>query len=175
MTTGQTLLAMGALVLLTMIMLNFYRIFGSSWDTLDSSQLGIDATTIGTSFMELVHGLAFDERTDTSFLQTGEENLLTSTANLGPEGSHDDSLHKFNDFDDFHGHTATVNIGDNRVYMVEFDVYYVNPTDVTTMVNNRTFTKRMDMKIWREQPPPPPNAGIDTVSMWTVMGYFSFL
>jgi hypothetical protein len=75
MTTGQTLLAMGALVLLTMIMLNFYRIFGSSWDTLDTSQLGIDATTIGTSFIELAHGLAFDERTDTSFLQAGQENL----------------------------------------------------------------------------------------------------
>jgi hypothetical protein len=60
--------------------------------------------------------------------------------------------------------------------MVGFDVYYVNPTDVTTKVNNRTFTKRMDMKIWREQPPPPPGyAGIDTVYMWTVMGYFSFL
>jgi hypothetical protein len=175
MTTGQTLLALGALVLLTMIMLNFYRIFGSSWDTLDTSQLGIDATTIGTSFIELAHGLAFDEITDTSFLQADQANLLTASANLGPDGSTDDSLHTFNDFDDFHGHISTVNIGENRVFMVGFDVYYVNPTDVTTRVNNRTFTKRLDMKIWREQPPPPPGTGIDTVYMWTLMGYFSFL
>jgi hypothetical protein len=56
MTTGQTLLSMGALVLLTTIMLNFYRIFGANWDTIDSSQLGIDATTIATSYFEIAHG-----------------------------------------------------------------------------------------------------------------------
>ncbi len=172
MTTGQTMLAVGALVLLTTIMLNFYRIFSHSWDTVDGTQMGIDATTIATSFMEIAHGLSFDEISDTTYIQ--DLNQLTPPGDLGRDGAHDDSLHKFNDFDDFHDFETTVDAGENGIYGARFEVNYVEPTDVMTSVNYRTYTKRLDMWIWREHPPPPTGMDQDSLHMFTVMGYFTF-
>jgi hypothetical protein len=172
MTTGQTMLAVGALVLLTTIMMNFYRIFGHSWDTVDATQMGIDATTIATSFMEVAHGLSFDEISDTTYITNLSQ--LTAPGSLGREGAHDDSLHKFNDFDDFHGFETEVDAGENGTYGARFEVHYVEPTNVMAPVNYRTYTKRLDMWIWRQDPPPPPGFEEDSLSMFTVMGYFTF-
>lgn len=172
MTTGQTMLAVGALVLLTTIMMNFYRSYSLNWETIDGTQMGIDATTIATSFMEVAHGLSFDEASDTMYIT--DPGQLTTAGSLGREGAHDDSLHKFNDFDDFHLYETTVDAGDNGIYGARFEVHYVEPTNVMTPVNYRTYTKRLDMWIWREDPPPPPGSELDTLSMFTVMGYFTF-
>jgi hypothetical protein len=173
MTTGQTLLSMGALVLLTTIMLNFYRIFGANWDTIDSSQLGIDATTIATSYFEIAHGLAFDHAVlDTSVIVTSASDL-TPVGSLGRE-SGKNSPADFTDFDDFHEYTDIITVTGFGTYNATFDVYYVDPSDVTVPAGNRTYAKRMDLRVWRVDPPPLPGAGIDTVRMWTVMAYFSF-
>jgi hypothetical protein len=181
MTTGQTLLAMGALVLLTTVMLNFYRIFHSSWDTIDSTQIGIDATSIATSLMEYAHGLAFDHVTADTAVTPGNEHLLTAPGSLNVESGTDpveDRLEHFNDFDDFNFYNENnlliIDAGQNGIYHARFDVYYVRPENVTEKVNERTFAKRMDMWIWRVEPPPPVAAGVDIVHMWTVMGYHAY-
>jgi|GEM_PF-557052 len=184
MTTGQTILAMGALVLLTTIMLNFYRIFSHSWDTVDGTQMGIDATTIATSIFEMAHGLAFDAATDTMTVSVdNKDQWLTAPASLGPETFPiiEDTLTKFNDFDDFNLYSSNYNnpplridAGANGIYKADFHVYYVQPDDVNVQVWERTFTKRMDIEVWRSEPPPPAGADIDTVRMFTVMGYFTF-
>lgn len=171
MTSGQTMLALGALVLLITIMLNFYRTFSHSWDTIDSTQLGIDATTIATSIMEIAHGLAFDEATDSMFVTHVSQ--LTPPDLLGREGMHDDSLHKFNDFDDFHGYETKIDAGDNGTFKARFEVSYVDPHSLDE-VQYRTFAKRLDMWIWRYEPPHPPGFENDTLYMYTIMGYFRF-
>jgi len=181
MNTGQTILAMGALVLLTTIMLNFYRTFHSSWDTIDSTQLGIDATSIATSLMEHAHGLAFDHVTVDTVVLPGNENLLTSPGDLGVDPGDDpveDRIEHFNDFDDFNFYDAdnpfVIDAAQNGIYHAKFDVYYIDPEVSLTEPTSESFTKRMDMWVWRVQPPPPAAAGIDTVHMWTVMGYHTY-
>lgn len=172
MTTGQTLLALGALIFLTLTLLNFYTIFGYSRDTIDSSQLGIDATTIATSYMEIASGLAFDAAVLDSTV------TITSPSDLRPAhefGAPDTVTHvsEFIKFDDFHGFRDTTTIPDIGVYLAEFEVYYVYPGNVQAIADTQTYAKRMDMKIWRIKPAPS-EVGIDTVRMWTVMGYYSF-
>ena len=183
MTTGQTMLAVGALALLTTIMLNFYSIFNSQWETVDVAEMGIDATTIATSFMEFAHGLSFDENVPVS-----DVSELTHPDNLGPDpgpsidgvddpeivewNQQNGNIHVFNDFDDLNGYKILTDAGQGGVFEVEFEVSYVDPDDVTTKVGYRTFTKRLDVIVRRVSPPPPTSGGVETVSMWTVMGYY---
>ncbi len=174
MTTGQTLLTIGAFMFLTTILLNFYRVVADTGQTISMGQDGILATTIATSYMEVASGLAFDQVTDTSDAALGNPSVLTSPAYLRAEAG-EDSLVRFNDFDDFNGKVfdrqAT---GTNRIYRTTFLVRYVNADDVSATSSVQTFVKRMDMKTWRVFPPASSPTEIDTVQTSLVLGYFHF-
>jgi hypothetical protein len=174
MTTGQTILTIGAFMFLSTIMVNFYRIVADTGDSIASGQDGILATTITTSYMELAQGLAFDEITDTSNVGLTTPDVLTSPSFLGPDAG-EDSLASFNDFDDLNGlaleKTAT---GTNRRYRTQFEVYYVNPDDINIKSSVRTYVKRMNLKTWRIYPPAASANEIDTVRNSLILGYFHF-
>ncbi len=175
MTTGQTMLTIFAFGLLSTVLVNFYRLLGATGDDLASGQDGILATTITTSYMEIANGLAFDEVTDTSNIAYQNPSALTSSDALGPDAANEDSIHKFDDFDDFNNfQVETTPRGTNHRYTTKFVVHYVDPTNVRNTTNTRTFTKRIDSRTWRSYPPPAPGARVDTLTMSLVMGYFHF-
>jgi hypothetical protein len=175
MSTGQVILTMVAFAFLSTILLGFYQILGNTGEDISSGQDGILATTLTTSYMELAQGLAFDDFTDTSDMAIRNVNLLTNPSNLGPEQTWEDSIHKFNDFDDFNNFSIEREAGGTtRRYRTEFKVHYVNPANVSQVSTLRTFVKRMDLKTWRVHPPPLPSTRLDTVRMSLVMGYFHF-
>lgn len=159
------------------IMMNFYRVLGHISRPIDDSQFGISATTMATTYMELAHGLAFDETTDTTRISNRID--LTPPHLLGPETSKEvdpeitSDLTTFNDFDDFHGALFDRDLGPLGVFRTAFEVYYVDENDIEQMVTlGPTFLKRMDIKIWRTDV--PVYSDIDTLRMYTVMGYFHF-
>ncbi|MDH3253260.1 MAG: hypothetical protein OEM41_10745, partial [Ignavibacteria bacterium] len=126
MSTGQTLLTMCAMMLLSTILMNFYRVLADTGDDIMSGQDGILATTIATSYMELANGLAFDRVTDTSNAAIFNASALTPLAQLGPDASDEDSVFKFDDIDDFKGfYTEKEAGGTTRRYLAQFDVNYV--------------------------------------------------
>lgn len=174
MSTGQTLLTIGAFMFLTTILLNFYRVVADTGQTIAMGQDGILATTIATSYMEVASGLAFDQVTDTSDIALGNPSALTSPAYLHAEAG-EDSLARFNDFDDFNGKVfdrqAT---GTDRIYRTTFRIRYVNPDDVSATSSVQTFVKRMDLRTWRIFPPASSPIEIDTVQISLVLGYFHF-
>jgi hypothetical protein len=172
MSTGQTLLTILAFVLLSTTLISFYRLLASSGDDIQSGQDGILATTIATSYMEIAQGLAFDERTDTSDAAIGNVSALTLAEDLGPDIADEDSIHDFNDFDDFSGFEVDKEAGTTgRVYRTRFEVHYVNELDVSQSLSSRTFVKRMDLRTWRVVPPAPK---ADTLNLSLVLGYFHF-
>lgn len=174
MTSLQTMLSLGAFVFLTSILLGFYKMVDNTGNDVSSSQDGILATSIGTSYMEIAQGKAFDAVTDTSSEAIGAPSRLTQPNSLGPDGA-EDSVHEFNDFDDFRGTTITKEAGTTgRRFTTVFDVYYVEPNYIANHVNYRTFTKRMDLKTWRSWPPPAERGRVDTVRQSFVLGYFHF-
>ncbi len=174
MTTGQTILSIGAFMFLTTILLNFYRITAETGDSIASGQDGILATTIAASYAEIAQGKAFDEVTDTTNAALANPSALTSPTALGPEPG-EDSLAIFNDFDDFNGKTLDKQAtGTNRRYRTLFTVSYVNPDNINQKSSVRTFVKRMDLKTWRISPPASSPSEIDTVRTFLVLGYFHF-
>lgn len=175
MTTGQTFLTIGALVLLSITLMGFYRLLAHNGERLDMSQAGITSATIATSFMEIASGLAFDAATDTTNEAIWDINWLTEPSYLGHEDALDDSIHKFDDFDDFNRYKLVREMpGMLGEFTTVFAVSYVDPTNVSKKVSNRTYVKRLDMKIWRSFPEPPPGEAADTLRMSMVMGYFNF-
>jgi len=174
MSTGQTMLSIGAFMFLTTILLNFYRVAAETGDTIASGQDGILATTIAASYSEIAQGLAFDEITDSTNAALASPTVLTPASSLGPEAG-EDSLKDFNDFDDFNGKyfdkRAT---GTNRIYRTWFTVSYVNPDNISQVSSARTFVKRMDLRTWRISPAAASASEIDTVRTFLVLGYFHF-
>ena len=174
------MLTIFAFALLSTVLVNFYRLLGMTGDDIASAQDGILATTITTSYMEIANGLSFDEVTDSTDEAIGNPSILTSPAALGREvdpddGEPEDSIHKFNDFDDFHNYEWEKLAGTTgRRYKTRFVVNYVNPNDVQDISATRTFVKRMDLKTWRSWPLPRPGARLDTLRLSLVMGYFHF-
>lgn len=174
MSTNHTMLTIGAFTILMTILQNFYGLLGTTGGDVTDAQDMILATTLATSYLESAQGLAFDEITDTTNLALGSPATLTSPSALGPESTDEDSIHKFNDFDDFDGFTSEREAGSTgRRFRTTFRVSYVDPANVNTVSSARTFVKRIDMTSWRSYPPPS-GTKLDTLRMSMVMGYFHF-
>ena len=172
MNTGQTILTIGAFVLLTTILQGLYNALGNVGSDISSGQDGILATTIATSYCESVNRLAFDQITDTSDVALTTPLLLSYPC--GPEAG-EDSIADFNDFDDLNGYSEVkVAGGSGRSYQTTFTVSYVDEADLSTIVPLRTYLKRLDMKTWRIAPPALSDEIIDTLTTSVVMGYFHF-
>lgn len=183
MSTGQTMLTIGAFVLLSNILVTFYRLLAESGQTIDSAQAGITEVSLATSYIQIAQGLHFDEATIDSFVTQSQISHLTAPAHLGRDNNYgvdsmgcttcepEDDLVYFDDVDDFNGFTIRDSTlgGTLGNYRASFVVYYVSPTNVDSMVNTQTFIKRLDMKIWREFPP----SG-DTLRTSMIMGYWLF-
>jgi hypothetical protein len=173
MTTGQSILSILALVLLSTILTNFYEITGQVGGDISSGQDGILLTSLATSYMEMAQGLAFDEVTDTMHVGGASLGELTDPLSLGRETG-EDSLHMFDDIDDFKGYVLDREVGNtNRRYRTRFNVVYVDPSDIQTTSTARTFCKRLDMKMWRIAPVAG-GGTVDTLRMSYVMGYYHF-
>jgi len=175
MNTGQTMLTIGALALLSIITMRYYATIGNSGQSLAMSNAGLTATTVATSFIERAQNTAFDEVSATTAVNliNSNINLLTAPLSLGREGSDENiCLDSLDDFDDFHGWTETYTPAFmNETYKVNFEVFYVDTNNIETKVTSkRTFLKRMNLKVWRSQPP----GVFDTVRMSTIYGYFKY-
>ena len=181
MSTGQTIITMGALILLSSMLINFYSNLAQNGTTLSISEAGISQISLSSSYFERAQELSFDEATRDSFLSVADSSKLTAPASLGSETVRpwpDDSVTEvqnnvttYDDFDDFNNNeindtTLASSLG---TFHTSFKVYYVKPESINVRVNYRTFTKRLDMKIWRTYPP-----GTDTLRSSKIYGYFHF-
>jgi len=168
----HTLLTIGAFMILTSVLLGFYNLLASTGDDVGNAQEMILATTIATSYAELAQGLAFDEVTDTTHVPLTSFSTLTPGGSLGPEKSTEDSIQRFNDFDDFNGYKAEQSaFGTDRRFTTEFTVYYVDPDDIECYSAGPTYVKRLDLITYRSY---PTGGRIDTLRLSVTMGYFHF-
>jgi hypothetical protein len=176
MSTGQTVLTIFAFILLMTMVLNFYRLIGSSGESIAESQDRIMATSIGSSLVEFAQSLAYDNITVDSDSARGNPGALTKSNELGPDTKDTAGvIRSFDDFDDFNGAEIEQEAGGtNGRFRVRFSVYYVNSSSIDVPSSVPTFVKRMDMKIWRVDNIEPGVTVPDTVSMFTTSGYFHF-
>jgi hypothetical protein len=112
-----------------------------------------------------------------SFFTPSQLGGMTSPSSLGPDNpppsgeATEASFTTFDDIDDLNNHYIIDSSfkGISGVYRTNFAVSYVNPSNLSQVSTTRTFIKRVDMSIWRTNPP-----GRDTLRHSIIVGYFHF-
>lgn len=164
MGTGQMMLTLGAVILLSFLILRFNGTTMTAQEMTIDSKMGILAISVANSYIDVAKRLAYDE----VVLDTTKPNILLSdlTSTLGPELG--ESYPNFDDFDDYNLNgvvivdtTTLINPSKSlkaTPFYITSTVYYINTAnpDIPSMV--KTWNKRMDVKVWTD-------GLIDTVRM----------
>ncbi len=143
MNTGQMFLTIGALVLLSTLMLRI-NTNNLQTDTIRAeAQYGVIATSIITSIIEEAKSLAFDAKTDTNTVTNISQ--LTPASSLGPGGG--ETYDTFNDFDDFNGYTKVDSTMPSAVFDISCEVFYIHKTNLKDKYNSRTWHKKITIQV----------------------------
>jgi len=91
MNTGQTMLTVGALALLSLMTMRYYETVSQNGQNLAQSNAGLTATTIATSYIERAQNTAFDEQSIGNPVDSIQKyiNVLTAPALLGADGANE--------------------------------------------------------------------------------------
>jgi len=143
MNTGQMMLTIGAMVLLSTLMLRINTNNLQTDSVRAEAQYGVLATSIITSIMEQAKSLAFDAKTDSNSITS--VNDLTPADELGP--GFGETFDNFNDFDDYNGYTRVDSTMPSAVFNVSCKVYYVHKSNLKEKYNNRTWHKAITVNV----------------------------
>lgn len=143
MNTGQMIMTLGAMLMLSIIMLRVNTANLTNESVRDEAQYGVLANSIATSIIEQAQSKAFDEQTDTNNVTS--TNQLTSV--LGPETGETELT--FDDFDDYNGFTKRDSSMKSTVFDISCSVVYVEPNNILGSTTNRTWHKKITVTITR--------------------------
>ena len=173
MGTGQTLLTIGAIMLLGSIILTVNRSLNTNNQVLLNSNIGLEEVSYATSVIQEAEGKAFDQHTINNPLNSSELDSLTSAGSLGQENGDPNDL---DDFDDYNGLNNQGRLDsaeiDSSWYYARTRVHYVNASDPTDTSNVPTWYKRIDVTVWRGNANGTVNG--DVVKMHSVFSYWHF-
>jgi hypothetical protein len=152
MGTGQTLLTLGALMLLSFTVLNVNRNFGQIDTSLTQNKSRLEGLSILTSYMEQASQYPFDEAmTDT----TGGKDLPDFSKN-NELGFDADDAGVIDDFDDYSGQVIADTGRSGVIYNVSFDVSYSKflAGKMVKETVSKTYHKRMTVCVYDKYDPP---------------------
>jgi hypothetical protein len=142
MNTGQMLLTVGALILLSSMILRFNRSVLTSDEVMYNSKYNVLAASLCVSVIEEARGKAFDQNTDTAAVSN--VNQLSTT--LGPD--YGEANHKdFNDFDDFNGYVKVDSTMPSAIFYLTSKVTYIEANDPIAITTNRTWHKMITVTV----------------------------
>lgn len=166
MGTGQMMITIGALLLLSLVILRVNNGFLSTNTAVNQTKYEVMATSLGTSIMEEATDKAFDEQTKVA--SVSNVNSLTAPGSLGTESG--EVYPAFDDFDDYNGYVRTT-AGDPTFLSADFTarcvVDYVTPASPNTTSGSRTWHKRLRVTVTSPSLP-------DTIRLSTIFSYFYF-
>jgi|APIni6443716594_1056825.scaffolds.fasta_scaffold84299_1 hypothetical protein len=177
MNTGQSLFAIGALLLLSLTILRVNNNILLTDTIMYDSKFGLIANSIATSLIESATEKYFD-------VNTKEGPCLQSalTYPLNKE-SGETNPSNFDDFDDFNNYAQadTINSVDNSlVFYSKCIVAYVNPnpsnpTSLNNIVSTRQWHKKLTVYVtWRMSDQTIGVAPPDTIKQSTIYSYWFF-
>ncbi len=168
MNTGQSLLTIGAMLLLSVTVLRVNNNILGTNSILMDSKFGVLAISLGTSIIEEANKKAFDLAGSDSSIASID--LLTAPGAMGP--AFGEVYPDFNDFDDFNGFKDTITNLPSAEFRISCKVYYVEPENPDVKVNFRTWHKKIDVAI--TSPNIGSNERRDTVRLSSVFSYWYF-
>jgi len=168
MNSGQMMITMGAMFLLSIIVLSVNNGYLRNNEVVLDSKFDILAISLATSIIEDANGLSFDETT------TGGTNLMY-TSQLSDCGFDSGEYYysrdsnNFNDFDDYNGLHITYNDTtlESAVFDINCQVGYISDSNPDVFVSSNTWYKRLNVMVTSP-------SMTDTIKMSTIMSYFYF-
>jgi hypothetical protein len=178
MNLGQMTLAVGALSMLGLLILNTNGTLLSTDVVMSESEFGITAVSLATSLVEEATGKSFDSVVSDTTNPLTDPSTFTPTASLGhsPSESYRASVPSttdFNDFDDFNNlflvfksdvatdttHTPGADYeqivpGIHSKYYVQSKVRYVDPSNLQGFSVAQTRHKKLTVTVTRPKPNP---------------------
>jgi hypothetical protein len=170
MNTGQTILAIGALVLLGTTILSINRSSLTHGVILQQTEIGLYGVSLATGMIEEATGKAFDEYTAPD--AAGETDVATAVTQftsptlLGKETGET----VFDDFDDynyFNANPKVVYIPGVDTMKIRCVVGYINPSNPDVFVATQTWHKKMIVYVTG-------SATQDTIKVATIFSYWWF-
>ncbi|MBR9977441.1 MAG: hypothetical protein KFH87_05080 [Bacteroidetes bacterium] len=140
---AQMMLVLGALVLLSLMVLNINRAQLESERQMSQAEYILAATAVGQSMISEISSKHFDATTASN--ESAPVSSFTSPHHLGA-GSWE-SYPNFNDFDDFHRFNTTVNTPRAGNFRIRCLVDYVDPMTPNVTSGIRTRTKRLRVNV----------------------------
>ena len=164
MNTGQMLLALGALALLSFLVLRVNSTQINSMDNMQNTKYGLVAVSLASSVLEDASRRAFDDKTINSAVTATTS--LTSPSNLGTESG--EVYSTFDDVDDYNNYTRLDTTTKVAVFNIACKVEYVDTTNPNQASGVATWHKRITVKVTSKSIK-------DTVTLSQIFSYWSFL
>ena len=138
MNTGQSLLSIAALVLFSLVSINFNSSVLTNTTAEVENKVYLTAFSLADDLIEEIKQKAFDATTVK--FPTNDPSSLTSAYSLGP-GSWEE-YPNYNDIDDFNGFIKSVSAPHAENYKISCRVYYVDGDNPDDIVWTQTFYKK---------------------------------
>jgi hypothetical protein len=181
MSSAQTIITMGALMLLTFAVFNMNKMLGNADITLAQDRYKLEALSIMNSYMERASNNPFDEATNDTTITyiSNPASVVVPPSKLGFDGT-ESTYDDINDFDDFVDLTPFVETGRSGVeYTMEFEVDYVDLSGGHFVhAGGPTYNKRMKISIYDNYDSPliyketPTGVKKDTLTLTFVYSYW---
>ena len=139
---GQILLVLGAFTLLIFLTMTVNQAISSRMDDTYQAEAVIAATTLAQSMLNQVTQKPFDDSTRIKPVDSVQH--LPPVYSLGKEPG--ESYSSFNDVDDFNGYVSTDTII-NGIFTSTVDVVYVSPFSLEATSAERTFYKKISVRV----------------------------
>jgi hypothetical protein len=163
MNTGQSMLTLGAIMLLSFLTLRVNSNILLAQTSIQNAKFGLLATSLAASMMERGSRLAFDEASDGNAVTN--LNQLTPPNSLGPELG--ETLNTFNDLDDFNNYDVSDSSMPSAVFRVRCRVFYINPSAPSTPVNSKTYHKNFTVSVTS-------GSIEDSIAFSSIISYWTF-
>lgn len=162
MGTGQSLLALAAMMLLTMITTRVNSTILTTQDTTQNSKFALVAISLATSKIEQASKLAYDENA----IDPSAPNTSSLSTTLGPN-SGETAEEDYDDCDDYNGYVKTDSTLQSAIFTIRGSVGYVQSATPNVTTTTRTWNKKVTFTITSI-------SMRDTIRLSTICSYWNF-
>ncbi|MGA2623468.1 MAG: hypothetical protein ABSF91_06390 [Bacteroidota bacterium] len=163
MSTGQMMLVLGAMALLSIVMLSANRTYVTTGKTILYSELGITAVSLSTSVIQDAEEKAFDANTFNTPVTSLSS--LTPVNSLGPESG--EVYPDYNDFDDYNTLVTSKTFPSSGTFNISCSVCYVDTSNPNVASSTVTWSKKLTVTVTCPSMP-------DTIRESYIYSYFYF-
>ena len=145
MNTGQMIQTIGALGILSLLILNANRAVLGNTQTVYTGQYAETALSIAQSYILEATMKDFDEK---AIGQAAIKDPTKFSATLRPDAN-ESTIGSFDDVDDYNGYSVIVTTptDTNTTYQVNCTVEYMNENDLSVVSSTQTFYKRVTVSV----------------------------